>query len=171
MSSCSEGSTHVHAQYKQYRMITAGSSPGGMKREAVFLRKSDLAPVTAKLAGLPEVKRIKDEGDGQGRHLYCAVCRAFITSEGERIAMNGSHEHRFANVSGISFHIGCFRKAGGCLSLGAPSFEWTWFPGYAWDIAICTGCSTHLGWQYVCATFNNSFYGLILKHLVTGQDT
>jgi hypothetical protein len=25
----------------------------------------------------------------------------------------------------------------------------TWFEGYAWQVASCAGCGTHLGWRFV----------------------
>ena len=31
---------------------------------------------------------------------------------------------------------------------GIPSTECSWFPGYAWQIAGCSRCHTHLGWRY-----------------------
>jgi hypothetical protein len=34
---------------------------------------------------------------------------------------------------------------GGCLALqGPPTAEHSWFPGYAWTVACCAVCGTHL---------------------------
>jgi hypothetical protein len=34
---------------------------------------------------------------------------------------------------------------------GAASAEYSWFPGYAWTIALCAACAVHLGWRYAPA--------------------
>jgi hypothetical protein len=61
------------------------------------------------------------------------------------------------------FRIGCFANAPGCEVIGEPTTEHTWFSGYAWSYAVCTGCLTHLGWYF---TDGRSFFGLILDRLV-----
>lgn len=30
---------------------------------------------------------------------------------------------------------------------GGASTEFTWFPGYAWTIALCAACKAHVGWR------------------------
>ena len=35
----------------------------------------------------------------------------------------------------------------------------TWFPGYAWNMASCVSCSTHLGWGFVNAESHPSLLG------------
>lgn len=32
---------------------------------------------------------------------------------------------------------------------GAPSAEYSWFPGYTWTIAVCASCMAHVGWRWV----------------------
>ena len=45
------------------------------------------------------------------RALLCVACGATITSPEQRIAVSGSHEHRFMNPGGFTFHLGWhFRK-------------------------------------------------------------
>jgi cereblon len=31
---------------------------------------------------------------------------------------------------------------------GDPSSEFSWFPGFAWTVAVCVRCRQHLGWQF-----------------------
>lgn len=31
---------------------------------------------------------------------------------------------------------------------GAPSAEYSWFPGYTWTVALCANCMVHVGWRY-----------------------
>jgi hypothetical protein len=94
--------------------------------------------------------------------LRCAVCKAAITSPQQAIAVNGSHEHAFFNPAGIAFEIRCFRAAPGAAVQGAASDEFTWFPDYRWQVALCLVCQAHLGWRF---TGNTTFFGLIASQL------
>ncbi len=96
--------------------------------------------------------------------LVCAECSYPITVESERIIMEGAHQHTFTNPHRVTYQIGCFRDAPGCSYLGAATDEFTWFPGYAWRIALCAGCGTHLGWVYQKLE-GAAFHGLITNLL------
>ncbi len=93
----------------------------------------------------------------------CCCCGRIITSSGQRIEVNGSHEHTFANPEGIVFHIACFARVQGCLFAGEPTGDWTWFRGYLWSVAYCAGCGSHLGWSY--SSGDGVFYGLVLRSI------
>ncbi|RTZ99919.1 MAG: hypothetical protein DSY89_07670 [Deltaproteobacteria bacterium] len=104
------------------------------------------------------------EKPGRNRSLIlCRACGRAITHERERMTVQGSHLHTFANPHGRVFEIGCFRTAAGCGYSGALTAEFTWFAGYQWKIAVCAGCLTHLGWLFVSA--GSRFTGLILNRL------
>lgn len=77
----------------------------------------------------------------------------------------GEHVHTFTNPDGLVFRIGCFHKAYGAEPEGAPTLDWTWFPGYAWQAEHCSSCATHLGWKYRKSA-TDVFHGLILDQLV-----
>lgn len=100
--------------------------------------------------------------------IICRQCRQIITRPAERIFVNGSHRHTFANPLGIVFEIGCFRSAMGCAPAGSASDEFTWFAGYSWRLVLCAGCLTHLGWSFT-APGGDQFFGLILDHLATSE--
>ena len=91
-------------------------------------------------------------------------CAAAITSQRHRIAVHGSHEHRFVNPAGFLFHIGCFAEAIGCAIVGPSSLEYPWFPGYAWRFALCGQCGRHLGWHFR-SDGSEGFFGLILDRM------
>jgi hypothetical protein len=97
------------------------------------------------------------------RAIVCATCGHAITREQERIRVLDAHEHRFMNPAGHLFHIGCFAHADGCFPIGAPSDDYPWFPGCDWRIALCGGCSDHLGWLF--RSPDRSFFGLRLDRL------
>eukprot|EP01137_Pigoraptor_chileana_P010471 Opistho-2@60173 len=46
--------------------------------------------------------------------------------------------------------------------VGRPSTESSWFPGYAWTVAVCGRCFAHLGWRFTAVErlSPRSFYGL-----------
>lgn len=101
-------------------------------------------------------------GDDGGGALVCARCGRVVTTLAARVDRAGGHEHTFANPHGLVFHIGCFGAAPGCVTSGAPSTEHTWFPGHAWQVAVCRTCDEHLGWLF---SGDGRFHGLILDRL------
>jgi hypothetical protein len=106
-----------------------------------------------------EQERCEDEKD----KILCKVCQHPITSFKNKIDVNGQHRHIFSNPVGISYEVGCFSSANGCVNKGNPTFDFTWFNGFAWRFALCSNCLSLLGWFY--QSESDSFYGLILEHL------
>lgn len=99
------------------------------------------------------------------RHLLvCVQCKAEITSEEARIAIQGSHNHSFFNPHGIVYHVGCFSDAPGCAAASARSAEFTWFSGHQWRTTVCGHCHEHLGWDFVNSQ-GHGFFCLILNRL------
>ncbi|MBN2403856.1 MAG: hypothetical protein JXN64_15885 [Spirochaetes bacterium] len=119
-----------------------------------------------KIAGLPEIESASDDESRteRGRLILCRFCSNIITSPENIIEIDGKHNYTFTNPAGNTFRIGCFSSAEGCLNYGEPSDEYTWFPGFTWCFAMCTGCYSHLGWFYESGM--SSFYGLILNNLI-----
>lgn len=111
----------------------------------------------------PPAPELSDD-KGRGRVLGCAFCRRPITTTAAAIEVDGAHAHTFTNPDAISFRIGCFHEARGLMKLGPSSFEWTWFPGYAWQVELCANCREQLGWLY--RSTGHTFHGLILDNLV-----
>ena len=99
------------------------------------------------------------------QRLFCAACRHPVTHQDECILVQGAHEHRCTNPHGITYHFGCFRAAVGCAVTGEAMTEYTWFPGYAWRIALCANCHTHLGWRF--QSQEDYFHGLIVARLTS----
>lgn len=106
-----------------------------------------------------------DAGVEKDERLFCSTCRHPVTHLNQRIAVGGGHEHRFTNPHGISYRVGCFGAAGGCSAVGVATTEFTWFPGYAWRIACCARCRTHLGWEF--QSDSDYFHGLIVNRLTS----
>lgn len=116
----------------------------------------------------PGVAVLRDDAETElERAIRCAACRHPITSERERVEVHGAHEHRRVNPSGHDFHVGCFARAPGCSAEGEPTLHWTWFPGHAWQVALCASCGVHLGWAF---SGEGTFHGLILRQLLRAAD-
>ncbi len=108
-----------------------------------------------------EDEKASDKGD----YILCRQCRHIITNKDERIEIDGTHQHTFANPHGIVFEIGCFRSATGCGYTGPATDDFSWFKGFSWRIAVCGSCITHLGWLFI-SFGSEHFDGLILDRLV-----
>jgi hypothetical protein len=96
--------------------------------------------------------------------ILCGICRCSVTTADDMIDVNGSHFHTFRNPAGIVFRIRCFSSASGCSVIGQPTEEFTWFPGYSWNFALCSHCFAHLGWQFQSKA--HRFFGLIRDNIV-----
>jgi len=126
--------------------------------ELLLFKKTDLDNIT-KILTKNKNKNIPKKEDA----IICSACKNLITLPSDSISIDGHHSHVFTNPAGFSYEIGCFINARGCLNVGDPTLEYTWFPGYSWSISVCSNCFLHLGWFY--QSNGNSFYGLILERL------
>lgn len=89
-----------------------------------------------------------------------------MASARSRSVIGGSHAHVFANPGGLVFEIGCFQEAFGCRGEGPFVAEFSWFAGFAWQVAVCRACEAHLGWRYrPLSGAAPGFWGLILSRL------
>lgn len=111
---------------------------------------------------------IEDQEEETARDavIICRQCRNHITDESRRFSIDGKHIHTFANPRGNVYDIACFNSVVGCYRAGHPSDEFTWFKGYSWQVVICTGCMTHLGW-YFTSSGEHRFFGLIVDRLAS----
>ena len=110
-------------------------------------------------------EEVAEQEPEEEEYIVCRQCRQAITRPAERMAMQGSHQHTFANPHGIVFEIGCFKNATGCGYAGAATDEFSWFPGYSWRICFCSMCLTHLGWLFT-SNAGDGFHALILDRLI-----
>lgn len=111
-----------------------------------------------------EIENENDTGDW----LLCIHCGNQITKSTFKISRAGANEHNFSNPHGVEFHIACFSSVPGCIAMGSPNPEWSWFSRYSWQVASCKQCGIHFGW---CFSGNSEqFYGLIIKQLTESSD-
>ena len=76
----------------------------------------------------------------------------------------GGHMHVFTNPGGFTYEVALFEYAD-CVPHGPATMAYTWFPGFAWQLALCANCHTHLGWRYR-QSGRAAFYGLIRGRLI-----
>ncbi|MBN2547274.1 MAG: hypothetical protein JXB50_15840 [Spirochaetes bacterium] len=108
-------------------------------------------------------EKIKTD-DLDKKWLVCSICNNRITKNINKIEINSSHEHTFTNPHGILYIIRCFNGAPGCYTIGFSTNDFTWFPGYSWEVSICSNCKVHNGWKYTKGA--SVFYGIIKELLV-----
>ena len=118
-------------------------------------------------AEAPEIveEEVEEEEPEEEHNILCRQCQQAITRPADRITVQGSHRHTFANPHGIVFEIGCFKTVKGCGYAGGLTDEFTWFSGYSWRVSFCSLCLTHLGWMFVSGS-GDVFHGLILDRLI-----
>lgn len=95
--------------------------------------------------------------------LCCIRCLHPITEHTESMDLAGGHTHVFTNPSGYTYELALYSHAD-CLIHGPATTEYTWFAGYAWQLALCANCHEHLGWHYR-RPGSATFYGLIRDRL------
>ncbi len=102
--------------------------------------------------------------DFDKKWFICSICGNKITKNMNKIQISSSHEHTFTNPHGILYIIRCFNGAPGCYTIGFSTTDFTWFPGYSWEISVCSNCKVHNGWKYSKGA--SVFYGLIKELLI-----
>ena len=87
--------------------------------------------------------------------IRCRRCREALAPRSARIDLSPD---TFVSPEGLVFELVGVRVAPGCATVGTPTRYWTWFPGCAWQVALCRGCGAQVGWTYSGAS---TFAGLI----------
>jgi hypothetical protein len=101
----------------------------------------------------------------EDRAVLCARCGHTLAKARDAIEVSGAHVHEFANPSGVAYRIGCFADAAGCAHAGERETFFSWFPGHAWQVALCAACGAHVGWAFM--SISAGFYGLILANVAS----
>lgn len=95
--------------------------------------------------------------------LCCIRCLHLITEHAAYMELAGGHSHVFTNPSGVTYQLVLYSRAD-CVIHGPATTEYTWFAGYAWQLALCSNCHEHLGWRYR-KLGSVTFFGLIRDRL------
>ena len=105
----------------------------------------------------------------RGRRFHCGACDAHVADSRDLFAAAGAGASAvFVNPSGRFFEIVTLRRVRSVATAGPLTYEATWFDGFAWQLALCARCGSHLGWRYRAAggAKPGDFFGLIRAALV-----
>jgi cereblon len=104
------------------------------------------------------------------RPLVCRHCLSEISDASALFGMDSDNPIRvFPNPHGTLREIMTVRFATGLHLVGPPTTEFTWFAGYAWEVAYCESCARHLGWRFSAvepAAELDTFYGLLCSEVI-----
>jgi hypothetical protein len=106
------------------------------------------------------------------RWLHCRSCGTAIAPFAA-ILPEGEVPLVFANPHGMVFELVLLSAAQSLRLIGSMTDEFTWFQGYAWRVALCGGCGTHLGWRFeaIQGASPPVFFGLLRPELVQRDDS
>lgn len=99
-------------------------------------------------------------------YFICKRCSNEIGSYNDIFAMSKQGvQTSYCNPSGFVHETLTIYKTreNSTFTTDRPSTEFSWFPGYSWQITLCANCRNHLGWKFVATKKNylpKSFYGL-----------
>lgn len=85
--------------------------------------------------------------------LCCAHCASPISLSRHifRMTSEGQTGGVFVNPTGFLHDIVTVLEVDNAALQGEPEVAHSWFPGYAWTIAVCEDCGNHLGWKFTAA--------------------
>ncbi|KAG7283200.1 hypothetical protein CRUP_004942 [Coryphaenoides rupestris] len=113
------------------------------------------------------IQRLRCELDIMDRctSLCCKQCQhTEITTKKEIFSLSlYGPMAAYVNPHGYVHETLTVYKASNLNLIGRPSTMHSWFPGYAWTIAQCRNCGSHMGWKFTAAMKDLSpprFWGL-----------
>ncbi|KAL8602511.1 hypothetical protein ACOMHN_065383 [Nucella lapillus] len=102
--------------------------------------------------------------------LCCVACTQQVARKEDVFSMSREGPlGAYVNPQGHVHETLTVYKANNLSLLGRPSTEHSWFPGYAWTIAQCRGCASHMGWKFTATKKKLTplkFWGLCRSSLV-----
>jgi len=98
------------------------------------------------------------------RMLICRRCKEHLGDQQNIFSMSKEGpQGAFVNPNGHVHETLTLYKAKNLRLIGQPSTVYSWFPGYAWTITECLGCSSHIGWKFTSTNSKlrpQKFYGI-----------
>uniref|UniRef100_UPI0035CD3D9F Protein cereblon n=1 Tax=Homo sapiens TaxID=9606 RepID=UPI0035CD3D9F len=119
------------------------------------------------------IQRLRCELDIMNKctSLCCKQCQETeITTKNEIFSLSREGPMAaYVNPHGYVHEILTVYKACNLNLIGRPSTEHSWFPGYAWTVAQCKICASHIGWKFTATKKDMSpqkFWGLTRSALI-----
>ncbi|XP_014241900.1 protein cereblon isoform X2 [Cimex lectularius] len=105
------------------------------------------------------------------QQFNCQSCKVQIGLQQDVFAMSTEGtQSTYVNPEGFLHDILTFLHAQNVALTSLPSSQFSWFPGYAWSIAVCSSCHRHIGWQFTSLSPRlkpKKFWGLTRHSLIT----
>jgi cereblon len=105
-------------------------------------------------------------------YFKCKRCNNSIAVYADIFAMaKGNVNANYCNPAGYIHETLTVQKTieNALRLVDRPSTDFSWFPGYSWQIAVCSKCSIHVGWKFSSVVKHlkpKSFFGLSNKSLI-----
>lgn len=96
--------------------------------------------------------------------VRCKNCQTVIARRSDMLVMsNEGPLGAYVNPNGFVHEVMTLYKVNGLALIGGPNINYSWFPGYAWTIANCATCESHMGWLFTARNKKlkpKSFWGV-----------
>lgn len=100
----------------------------------------------------------------QCEYLCCRECDHPVARQSDIFAMSKEGpQGNYVNPFGHVHETLTVHRVDGVTATTPPSNDFSWFPGYAWSIIVCSYCHTHMGWLFKANSRNKiptRFWGL-----------
>ncbi|KAG8323202.1 hypothetical protein J6590_009849 [Homalodisca vitripennis] len=81
--------------------------------------------------------------------LCCQYCLNMIGCSADMFSMSTEGpQSTYVNPGGYLHETITLYKVKNVFSIGPPSTEFSWFPGYGWSCCKCKHCNQHVGWKF-----------------------
>ncbi|KAH9761313.1 protein cereblon [Citrus sinensis] len=104
--------------------------------------------------------------------VRCKTCKTAIAKRSDMLVMSSEGPlGAYVNPHGCVHEILTLNKANGLALYGPAETEYSWFPGYAWTVASCSICETHMGWLFTATKKKlkpKSFWGIRSSQVAEG---
>ncbi|KAL8171665.1 hypothetical protein V2J09_023469 [Rumex salicifolius] len=96
--------------------------------------------------------------------VCCKNCKTLVGKRSDMLVMSSEGPmSAYVNPHGFVHETMTLLKANGLSLVGQADTRYSWFPGYAWTIAECANCGTHMGWLFTATKKKlkpKSFWGI-----------
>jgi len=98
--------------------------------------------------------------------LCCRHCDKVVGRQSEIFSMSkDGPQGTYVNPGGAVHETLTLYKVQNTRTEGQPQTQFSWFPGYAWEMLICK-CNSHLGWRFTTQQRHlqpKKFYGITVR--------
>ncbi|XP_022853401.1 uncharacterized protein LOC111374874 [Olea europaea var. sylvestris] len=81
--------------------------------------------------------------------IRCKICQALFAKRSDILVISTEGPlGAYVNAFGFVYEIMTLRKAQGIAIVGVPVRDYSWFPGYVWQVTQCMSCGYSTGWFF-----------------------